>query len=100
MIMDCISFLPRYQFVHKPLLLLTRTTQKFNRLSMLLKDIVYQSEGSDSNAIESFIKEVCINGNDTKKIEREEFFHEHLDYLHHNRMLASDFILHNMISEL
>lgn len=99
MIMDSISFLPSYQYVHKPLLLLTRQTQKMNKLGNMLKEVIYTADAKNMEDVKDFIKEVIIKGIDSKKEVREEFFKKNLDYYYQNRQLASEYIV-NIIEDL
>lgn len=92
MIMDSVSFLPSYQYTGKPLLLLTRKTQEFNKLGQMLKEVVYTAQAKKREQIEQFICNVIINEQDEKKEMREAFFKENLDYYSNNKILASDCI--------
>lgn len=93
MIMDSISFLPSYQYVHKPLLFLTRRTQRMNKLGHELRKVVYTADARDIDGIETFISNVVIEGRDVKKELREKFFEDNLDYYHENKQLASEYIV-------
>ena len=93
MIMDSVSFLPTYQYVHKPLLFLTRGTQKMNILGEMLRKVVYTVGARDTDGIKEFINNIILNGNDEKKEMREKFFRENLDYYYANKKLASDYIV-------
>ena len=92
MIMDSVSFLPSYQYTKKPLLLLTRKTQEFNKLGRMLKEVVYTAQGNKRDQIEAFINDVLIEKQDEKKAIRDTFFEENLDYYKQNKMLASECI--------
>lgn len=81
MILDSVSFLAEYLYVQKPLLMLTRDGQYFNDFGKELMKVHYQASGTDKNAIENFITDKILSGNDEKKKEREEFFLENLDYM-------------------
>lgn len=96
MIMDSISFLPVYQYVHKPLLLLTRNTQKMNKLGGMLKEVVYTADAKDMDGINNFINNVIIKGNDEKLSIRKVFFKKNLDYVYKNKKLASDYIVNEI----
>lgn len=96
MIMDSISFLPVYQYVHKPLLLLTRNTQSMNKLGGMLKEIIYTIDARDTDGIGNFINDVIINGKDEKSGIREKFFLKNLDYMYKNKKLASDYIVNEI----
>lgn len=93
MIMDSVSFFPSYQYVHKPLLFLTRMTQKMNELGNKLKQVVYTSDARNIDEIEKFINDIVIKGQDYKKEIREKFFRDNLDYYYENKQLASEYIV-------
>lgn len=93
MILDSVSFLAEYQYVHKPLLFLTRDTQGFNLFGDKLKKVLYCCDGDDFTKIENYLNDVVINENDSMKKNREEFFEKYLDYYkQNNNKLASEFI--------
>ncbi len=80
MILDSVSFLAEYLYVHKPLLLLRRTGQFFNDFGKELVKIHYSADGADGCAIEEFVINVVLKENDEKREERERFFENNLDY--------------------
>lgn len=80
MILDSVSFLAEYLYVHKPLLLLKRTGQFFNDFGKELKKIHYSADGADCHTIEEFIINVVLNENDKNREVRERFFENNLDY--------------------
>lgn len=80
MILDSVSFLAEYQYTGKPLLFLTRPTQKFNAFGVLLREILYTAPGSDFDRIAEFIQKVLIEKNDPMKSKRKAFFDRHLNY--------------------
>lgn len=84
MILDSISFLAEYLYVHKPLLRLTREGQYFNDFGKELIKIHYSAEGADKRAIEGFLTSVVLAENDVRKSERERFFENNLDYRKEN----------------
>ena len=93
MILDSISFLVEYQYAHKPLLLLTRDTQRFNAFGKKLKEVLYQANGDDYKTIEDYLKNVVLSGDDVMKEKREKFFDENLNYYKYNNgRLASDYV--------
>jgi hypothetical protein len=92
MIMDCISFQAEYQYTHKPLLFLTRETNTWDEFGEKLSKILYTAPGEDTDAIERFIEDVVINGNDTMKPERQAFFDKYLDYRARNGKLACEYV--------
>jgi len=100
MIMDSASFIAEYMYTNKPLLFLTKDTQAFNQLGKIAVENHYQAEGNDYYRIEKFLCDVILQGNDSKKVLRQQIFEEHLDYMHHNHCLASEYIYNDMITEL
>lgn len=92
MILDSDSFLAEYQYVHKPILLLTRDTQKFSDLGIPLSKTLYRAEGNDINAIDIFLTEIVRQGKDRLKEEREIFFDNYLNYYKENGKSASEYI--------
>ena len=96
MILDSSSFIAEYQYTHKPMLFLTRDTQKFNDLGNELMKILYRVDGRDFEGIEKFIDEVVINEKDEFYDERMKFFDEHFNYKKINGMLASEFIFNEI----
>lgn len=81
MILDSISFLAEYLYVHKPLLMLTRNGQYYNDFGKELMKVHYRAAGTDEKEIEAFVTDIVLNGNDEKKELREEFFEQNLDYV-------------------
>lgn len=93
MILDSVSFLSEYQYVGKPLLLLTRPTQEYNEFGMKLKEVLYTSSGMDMPEIIKFIEEVLIKKNDYMLPARKQFFNAYLNYVDSNGgKLASEYI--------
>lgn len=92
MILDSDSFLAEYLYVNKPMLLLTRETQKFSELGKPLVSTLYKAEGEDIIAIERFIHDVVIEGDDYLKEKRQTYFDEYLNYMKENGKIASEFI--------
>lgn len=80
MILDSVSFLAEYLYVHKPLLLLRGDGQFFNDFGNSLVQVLYQTQGKDIAAIEAFIQQVVLSENDSKKVDRERFYRKNLDY--------------------
>lgn len=89
MILDSISYLAEYLHAHKPYLFLKRDDQFFNDFGKKLINILYEADGKDQNAIETFITRVVIDGNDEKREMREYFFSENIDYVKINGINAS-----------
>lgn len=80
MILDSVSFLAEYLYVHKPLLFLRGKGQQFNDFGKELMKIHYSVDGNDIFAIEEFILDVILKQNDRNKNIREQFFRNNLDY--------------------
>jgi hypothetical protein len=92
MVLDSISFLAEYQYTNKPLLLLTREANTWNEFGEKLLKILYSAPGEDTGAIERFIDDVVIKGNDPMKQERQAFFDKYLDYRTRNGKLACEYV--------
>jgi hypothetical protein len=99
MIFDSVSFMTEYIFADKPALFLTRPEQYFSRLGKMVKNVHYTADGKDFKAIEDFICNVVLGGNDTKKDERHRFFEENLDY-RKNGCLAAENIFNELCREI
>lgn len=80
MILDSVSFLAEYLYVHKPLLQLMRKEQRYNDVGDRLIKVHYVADGKDEEAIERFLQEVVLGGKDNKRELREEFFVKNFDY--------------------
>ena len=100
MIQDSGSFIGEYQFTHKPMIFLTRNTQKFNDLFRDLMKVLYLVDGKDFNGISKLISEVFIKGNDELFDDRINFFSKYLDYKKINGMSASEYIFKNINKEI
>lgn len=92
MIHDSGSFIAEYQYTHKPMIFLTRETQRFNELGNALMNVTYRVDGRDLQAIADMMEMVFVEGRDPLKSERLKFFNEHMNYVKHNGMTASEFI--------
>lgn len=99
MIHDSCSFTAEYQYVNKPMIYLTRDTQKFNELGEEILKISYLVEGNDLEGIAALIQKVFIEGKDDKAAERKELFDKYLNYWKYNGMLASEFIYRSIAVE-
>lgn len=84
MICDSVSFLAEYQFVGKPLLMLTRPEQEFNEFGELIQEQLYKCQGDDFEGIEAFLKNVVLKEKDYMQFERLRFFDENLNYYKKN----------------
>lgn len=98
MILDSISFLAEYKYVHKPLLYLRRKEQAFNPLGKCLLEVDYTAKGEDYTEIEKFLQEVIINGNDILRDKRQQVFENELDYIKRGRGNASEYIYRDIVS--
>lgn len=92
MILDSVSFLAEYKYVHKPLLFLRRKEQAFNSLGQCLLEGDYTANGEDYAEIEKFLQEVIINGNDVLHDKREKIFEGELHYMKRGGCSASEYI--------
>ena len=90
MILDSGSFIAEYQFTHKPMLFLTRDTDRFSELGRAIIDANYHVDGKDFDGIKKFIEDVLINRHDTQSAAREKVFDAELNYAKDNGMLASE----------
>ena len=100
MIHDSGSFIAEYQFVNKPMIYLTRDTQKFNELGEEILKVSYLVDGRDLDGIAALMQKVFIEGNDDKADARKEVFDKYLNYPKLNGMLASEFIYKSIANEL
>ena len=100
MIMDCGSWIGEYQYTHKPMIFLTRDTQKFNELGNELMKILYRVDGRDLKGIAALMQKIFIEGNDEMFEPRREFFDKHMNYMATNGMTATEFIFKTIAKEL
>ncbi len=100
MIMDCGSWIGEYQYTHKPMIFLTRDTQKFNDLGNELMKILYRVDGRDLKGIAALMQKIFIEGKDEMFEARRKFFDEHMNYMKENGMTASEFIFKTISKEL
>ena len=100
MIMDCGSWIGEYQYSHKPMIFLTRDTQKFNDLGNALMKVLYRVDGKNLQGIAALMKKVFIDGNDELFEAREKFFNEHMNYMAANGTTASEFIYKTIAKNL
>ncbi|MCM1089549.1 MAG: CDP-glycerol glycerophosphotransferase family protein [Muribaculum sp.] len=100
MIMDSISFIAEYMYADRPLLYLTRPEQVFTELGEKCMSAYSKAEGSDYMAIEQFLIDTVLNGNDSLKDRRREVFADVLDYVGDNGCAASEYIYKDIISLL
>ena len=99
MIHDCGSFSAEYQYVDKPMIYLTRDTQRHNELGKAILGVSYLVDGQDLDAIAATIQRVIIDGNDYRAADRREVFDKYLNYPKVNGMLASEFIYRSVVDE-
>ena len=100
MIMDCGSWIGEYQYTHKPMIFLTRDTQKFNELGSALMKVLYRVDGKNLQAIAAAIQKIFIDGKDDMFSARMKFFNEHMNYIEANGMPAAEFIFKTIAKEL
>ena len=100
MIHDCGSFIGEYQYVNKPMIYMTRDTQKFNEIATKILSVSYTVDGRDLDGIAALMQKIFIDGEDPKRSVREKFFDEYLNYYKRNGMSASEFIYRNIRDEL
>lgn len=100
MILDSVSFMSEYLYVHKPMLFLTRERQTFNDFGEKLKEVLYTVSGDDWQGIVDFLEKVVFERKDCMKEQREKFFVEYLDYKEKNGMLASDYIYKYILQQI
>ena len=98
-ILDSVSFLSEYLYVNKPILLLTRDSQTFNDYGMKLKEVLYKADGADIKGIFHFIENILINKNDTKKVIREKFYQDYLNYFKKNKGLLGSEYIYNYLKD-
>ena len=99
MIHDCGSWIGEYQYTHKPMIFLTRETQKFNDLGNEIMKVLYRVDGRNLNGIAALIQRIFIEGNDAKAAIRKELFDKYLNYPKANGMSASEFIYRSIADE-
>lgn len=93
MILDSISFLGEYIYMHKPMLFLTRDDRNtFNDFGKELVRVLYKTDGGNLEGIKNFVEKNVIGNEDPMKERREEFFEKYMDYRNQNGMLASEYI--------
>ena len=92
MILDSISFLGEYIYMHKPMLFLTRDRKNFNNFGKELVRVLYKTDGGNLEGIKNFVEKNVIGNEDPMKERREEFFEKYMDYRNQNGMLASEYI--------
>ena len=100
MIMDCGSFISEYQYTHKPIIFLTRDTQKFNDLGKELMTVLYRVDGRNLKGISELVQKIFIEGKDEMFDVRRKFFDKHMNYMAANNMTASEFIFKTLSKEL
>ncbi|MCI9123155.1 MAG: hypothetical protein HFH35_03595 [Eubacterium sp.] len=80
MIMDSASFLAEYMYVDKPLLFLTKEEQAFSELGEMMLEGYAKAPGEDYEAIDQFLQNVILGGQDQWKEKRAEIRNKELDY--------------------
>lgn len=89
---DSCSFIAEYMYTGKPMLFLENGTDPFGTLGRLVHEGLYHADGRDFAAIEAFLTDVLMRGNDTMKEKRREIFASYLDYCGFNGKSASQMI--------
>ncbi len=100
MIHDSSSFTVEYQYLNKPMIYLTRDTQKFNELGKGILNVSYLVDGKNLDGIAECLQKIFIEGDDYKADERKKFFDENLNYFAHNGITASEFIFKSITEKL
>ena len=100
MIMDCGSWLGEYQYTHKPIIFLTRDTQKFNKLGEELMKVLYRVDGKNLKGISELMQKIFIEGKDDMFEARQKFFDKNMNYIQANGMTASEFIFKTLSKDL
>ena len=98
MIMDSLSFIGEYLYVHKPLLFLTRPEQTYNAVGEKLIEAHYQTKGNRYIEIEAFLKNVVLKGEDDMKSQREDIFETYLDYRKQTGRYAHEIIYSDLLT--
>lgn len=93
MVLDSISFLAEYMYVHKPMIFLEREGQTLNEFGIKLVQTLYKVDGADIDAIKRAVYEIVVNELDDRKHEREEFYEKYLDYYSINGQSCTDYII-------
>lgn len=97
---DSASFMVEYLFVNKPMLELRRPEQAFDEFGQMVLEMLYQVDGKDTAGIERFLRDVVLDGKDTKREERAAFFAEHLDYYHELGHTAAENVYGTLYAQL
>lgn len=100
MIHDSGSFIAEYQYVDKPMIYLSRDTQKFNDLGNVILKASYTVDGKNLDSISATMQRVFIEGDDYKAAERKVVFDKYLNYPKYLGMSASEFIYKNIVDDL
>jgi len=100
MIHDCGSFIAEYQYVDKPMIYLTRDTQKHNKLGKEILNVSYCVDGQNLEELAATIQQVIIDGDDYNAEARKELFDMYLNYPQANGMLASEFIFKTIVDTI
>ena len=99
MIHDCGSFTAEYPYMDKPMIYLTRDTQKHNKLGNEILKASYLVDGKDFRGIAATLYRIFIEGKDDKAAERKKVFDKYLNYPKTNGMLASEYIYRSISDE-
>ena len=79
MITDCGSFILEYQYLKKPLIMLTRADRKMNELGNANLECLYQVSGDNIMAIQTMFDLLILQKNDWLKEKRDQFYNSFLN---------------------
>ena len=94
------AFIAEYQYFNKPMIFLTGKGEKFTDMGKDILAAVYLVDEKDLKGLVDTIKNVLIDGNDSKAAKRRKVFDKYLNYPKFKGSLASEFIYRNLDSEL
>lgn len=95
-VLDSDSFLAEYLYTGKPIILLTRDTQKMSELGKLLYPAYYKIPGDDIRDLKKLLISLK-NGYDPLGKNRREIYKKYLDYKAQNGVLASEYIYDHLL---
>ncbi len=78
MITDCVSYITEYLCVNKPLIILRRPEQKYNKWGKMILTAAYSVPGNEIRLIQNIVNKVVIQGEDTLREKREELINQHI----------------------
>ena len=95
MILDSVSFMAEYLYVHKPALFLTREGERFNEFGEMIVSVLYRAAGTDYASVEHFL-DVLLESDPLRET-RENFFRQVLDYADDHGKSATQFIYDDIV---